>query len=423
MNIWTNIANLGVTAEMPIYKQKSTVFFNIVMRAASIMMILIAISMFIFSDLIIIPLGLILGIPISFVSLLLNKSGKVKISVLFLAIIFPFYFIIISIISKSYGEGLSFFYHFAPRMGIIIMSVASFAVIGFHDLKKAFIAIIIGTLALLLFDFFHNIFDVSITKDNTMYASSVLFRYLFAMLFLYIIVIIYSLQRINTHYETIITKQKQELELKNVEIITQNEEIEAQRDEIETQRDEVSEQRDEVISQNNKIQKQNNEITDSIYYAKRIQQAVMPSQEELKMFLPEYFILFKPKNIVSGDFYWFKQIEEFSVIAVADCTGHGVPGAFMSMLGMSFLNELVTKIKLDSPEKILERLRKKIKTTLSQTGKTGEQKDGMDMALLIVNNKTLELQYAGAYNPLYIIENKKVLLEQGNFEKKIILPF
>ncbi len=167
------------------------------------------------------------------------------------------------------------------------------------------------------------------------------------------------------------------------------------------------------------IEAQKKEITDSIYYAENIQKAVMPGKELMDNLLPDYFMMLRPKDIVSGDFYWLKKIKNFIVIAVADCTGHGVPGAFMSMLGSLFLNETVTSRSLDNAGEILNRIREKIKKSLHQSGKEGEAKDGMDMAFIILNTETLEVQYAGAFNPLYIIRKNdkikdfKAIEEQG----------
>lgn len=172
-------------------------------------------------------------------------------------------------------------------------------------------------------------------------------------------------------------------------------EITAQKEEIETQRDLVFEK--------------NKEITDSINYAKRIQTALLPDQGELDEILPDHFVMFKPRDIVSGDFYWIKQIKSFIVIAIADCTGHGVPGAFMSMMGVSLLNELVSRSRFDASGEILDRLRKKVKTTLSQEGRIQEQKDGMDIALIILDTENGELQFSGAFNPLYIIRDKTLV--------------
>ena len=176
---------------------------------------------------------------------------------------------------------------------------------------------------------------------------------------------------------------------KNTEILNQKEEIEAQRDEISIQRDTLA--------------RQKKNITDSILYAQKIQQALLPTSEMLQTSLPEHFVLFRPRDIVSGDFYWLRKINNLVVLTVADCTGHGVPGAFMSMLGISFLNEIVNDKEVNTPGEVLKRMREKVKTSLHQKGAAGEQKDGMDMALCVLDTKTLLLQYAGAHNPLYLL--------------------
>ena len=153
------------------------------------------------------------------------------------------------------------------------------------------------------------------------------------------------------------------------------------------------------------IEEKNREITDSIRYALRIQEAVLPQEELFNKFMPEHFIFFRPKDIVSGDFYWMTQKDFFSVIVAADCTGHGIPGAFMSMLGISFLNEIVGEMENPKANEILGQLRAQVIKSLHQTGKEGEAKDGMDIALCVFNNNTNELEYAGAYNALYHIRN------------------
>jgi serine phosphatase RsbU (regulator of sigma subunit) len=163
----------------------------------------------------------------------------------------------------------------------------------------------------------------------------------------------------------------------------------------------------EIIEQKEEIQTQNNEIFDelsqSIDYAKQIQTSILPEVSILNEQGIENFILFKPKDRVSGDFYWWTTLNEFTVITVSDCTGHGVPGAFMSFLGISFLNEIVTKEYITHPGVILRKLRKDIIKTLAQTGEEGTHKDGMDMSLLIVNHKENTISWAGANNPLWII--------------------
>ena len=159
---------------------------------------------------------------------------------------------------------------------------------------------------------------------------------------------------------------------------------------------------------NKKINAQNELITDSISYAQRIQSAILPSPALMDELMPEHFVILRPKDIVSGDFYWVKEVQDHLVIVGADCTGHGVPGAFMSMLGITMLNSLIGDRCFNAPSAILEQLRLKVKDMMVQQGGSEEQKDGMDMALAILNKSTNELHYAGANNPLYVIRNRSV---------------
>jgi serine phosphatase RsbU (regulator of sigma subunit)/Tfp pilus assembly protein PilF len=170
-------------------------------------------------------------------------------------------------------------------------------------------------------------------------------------------------------------------------------------------------QKDNILlaEQKEEIEHQKEEITDSIKYAMRIQQAVVPSPEKAKEILPEHFILWRPRDIVSGDFWWMTEKDGKVVIVAADCTGHGVPGAFMSMLGVSFLNEIVNRQTTPIANLILNDLRASVKTTLKQTGKEGEAKDGMDLALVILDKEKNTIQYSGAYNPLYLLRNGELI--------------
>ena len=166
---------------------------------------------------------------------------------------------------------------------------------------------------------------------------------------------------------------------KNYLLAERNYEIQFQKEEIEHQKDEIEKQRDIVI-------KQKEEITDSIYYARRIQKAVLPREDYVNNIMPEHFILFRPRDIVSGDFYWIRQIGNKLVTIAADCTGHGVPGAFMSMLGVSFLNEIIAATENPEADLILNRLLSSVKTTLDQPGKADEAKDGIDISLCILDS-------------------------------------
>jgi len=171
-------------------------------------------------------------------------------------------------------------------------------------------------------------------------------------------------------------------------------------------------QKDEIERQKEVVEQQKGSITDSIRYARRIQSAMLPPDEIVSNFLPDSFILYLPRDIVSGDFYWLRQISSTRIlICVADCTGHGVPGAFMSMLGMSLLNDIASvnnqQILKDeyTTADILNEMRERIKGSLRQTGKEGEARDGMDMSLCILDTKSRTLNYSGANNSIYIVNN------------------
>jgi len=176
---------------------------------------------------------------------------------------------------------------------------------------------------------------------------------------------------------------------------------------IEIKSKETEEQKKVIEEQKKIVEEKNKDITDSINYANRIQRAILPHRRDIWAAFPQSFVLFKPKDIVSGDFYFFHKNEQSAFIAAVDCTGHGVPGAFMSMLGVSFLNEIVRKKEIMKASDILDHLRDSIIEALQQKGQTGEQKDGMDIALCAINTANFQLQFAGANNPLFIIRGKK----------------
>jgi len=205
----------------------------------------------------------------------------------------------------------------------------------------------------------------------------------------------------STYWRFLVKKKaNQVLEEKNIKILTQKEEIEAQRDEI--------------GKKNAILTHQKQAILDSIVYASRIQNAILPPTEYINEILPEHFIYWKPRDVVSGDFYWMTKRDNRTVIVAADCTGHGVPGAFMSMLGVSFLNEIVNKLDILASDTILNELKAQIIKSLHQTGKSNEAKDGMDIALCIFDAASLTLEYSGAYNPLFLIRDNELVQYKAN---------
>lgn len=152
------------------------------------------------------------------------------------------------------------------------------------------------------------------------------------------------------------------------------------------------------------IEAKNAHITASLNYAKRIQDAILPSEEEINKHLPGSYVYYRPKEIVSGDFYWYKHIDGVSYIAAVDCTGHGVPGAFMSMIGNTILNKLIPKYK--TPAAILTQMRKEVIATLEKSGESA-QRDGMDIAFCIIDHSEGIAEYAGAFNPFFLVREEE----------------
>jgi serine phosphatase RsbU (regulator of sigma subunit) len=172
-----------------------------------------------------------------------------------------------------------------------------------------------------------------------------------------------------------------------------------------------------VLIENQKqlVDQKNVKITDSINYAKRIQQAILPSKKLIKSILPDSFVFFRPKDIVSGDFYWIHRIDDNQIIfAVVDCTGHGVPGALMSIMGYNLLEQIVKEHHIYEPAEILNELSSLIVEALKQTNGINSGKESMDIALCKIDYKYKELEYAGAHNPLYLIRDGELSETKGS---------
>jgi serine phosphatase RsbU (regulator of sigma subunit) len=199
----------------------------------------------------------------------------------------------------------------------------------------------------------------------------------------------------------------------------------------------VAERTAEVVLQKQKIETQNSElesaykgIQDSIHYAERIQHAILPVSTEMENAFPDSFIFFRPRDIVSGDFYWMVKRGNQTWLACVDCTGHGVPGAFMSMIGNTLLNEIVLEKNIESPEKILDLLHVRVRQALRQDA-GGETRDGMDISLCLIDRQKNELLFAGANRALWMIRNKELIVlppdkysiggDQGDKERRFTL--
>ncbi len=211
-------------------------------------------------------------------------------------------------------------------------------------------------------------------------------------------------------FSIILFRLYQQKKVANVLLAMQKEEILEKNEELNQQKEEITAQRDEIELQRNEIEKKNIHITDSIRYAKRIQQAILPSKELVEKLIPDSFIFFKPKDIVSGDFYWFDWKGENKVyFAAVDCTGHGVPGALMSIHSFNLLDKALNEYKKEKPSEIIDFLDTNIQKTLQQKNDLYTIKDGMDIALCCINKNNNTLEYAGVYNPLYLFRNNELI--------------
>ena len=196
--------------------------------------------------------------------------------------------------------------------------------------------------------------------------------------------------------------QQKELEAQQMELADRNHQLWDMSVNIEKERQHIQTLKSEIDSQHRAV-------TSSIRYAKLIQNAALPSDEILKESFQDVFLLWRPRDIVSGDFYWMKRIGDTVIFSVADCTGHGVPGGFMSMLGVAFLNDICVNFTPDThPAQILEELRQKVISTLKQDDEHIVQKDGMDIALCVLNLATMKMQFAGANNGMYHVRGSQL---------------
>ncbi|OFX27292.1 MAG: hypothetical protein A2033_01280 [Bacteroidetes bacterium GWA2_31_9] len=217
---------------------------------------------------------------------------------------------------------------------------------------------------------------------------------------------IIELQKKSVEEKNLLLNQKnEEIQEKSEEILAKNEELNQRNEEISSQRDQIEQQRDIVVEQKRLI-------TDSINYASNIQRAILKPISHINQLLPESFVVFKPKDVVGGDFYWYKQIDYRCIIVVADCTGHGVPGAFMTLIGNAGLNQIVALEGIDNPALILQELNSYIQLTLRQNNDNSKADDGMDVGICVLDLPSRKLTYSGAkislfhYNGIEIIEHK-----------------
>jgi len=213
------------------------------------------------------------------------------------------------------------------------------------------------------------------------------------------------IEQLESYYNELEEKVRE----RTAEIMAQKEEIEAQRDSIQEQRNILSDINRNLQKAYHEIEEQKKHIEDSIHYARRIQNAILPPDEFITSLLPDSFVLYKPKDIVSGDFYWMVKKNDIAMVAAVDCTGHGVPGAFMSIVGNNQLNFAVNVKNVIRPDEILNALNEGVTKSLRQTRLSTSVRDGMDISLITIDFDNSKLNYAGGYNPLFIIRNDELI--------------
>jgi len=370
---WNIISQLGIKSDMEMEQQKKIMLSNQISIFLFIIIFLLntAVHFFYVKQSIFAHLSsfTILFMPI------LNKYGYNKLSSFLICFLTPSLTLLFTTIGKlDFKENASILGYIFPRALLISYIALPFILIGKKDKSFMVVMVVINVFFAFIFDYFHNLFDVDFFEVQLNYQSYYANNYFLIFPAALIILSFLFLTNINLKYENKVLQLVKELE-----------------------------QQKQIIEIKNKS------ITDSIKYAKKIQTAFLPKQEIIETVLPNSFILYLPRDIVSGDFYWIRQIDDLRIIIAADCTGHGVPGAFLSILGTTLLNDIIVSKNILKPNKILDELRIAVVNSLNQFGTSNENKDGMDISVCVYNPENNILEYSGANNSLYIVRESNLI--------------
>lgn len=290
-------------------------------------------------------------------------------------------------------------------LGISVQNAYMWSVMDLEHMQKhafAYMVLFIGVGMLILWDFVYSVILVILTI-----IANIVFYKLYSPLSVDEFTINGALLTFTVAiFSMFLIRGRQRLTIKE---ITSRLALARSKEMIEKEHSIVIQQKREIEQQHGQLEEKTREITDSINYAKRIQTAFIPTQQAFAAHLPESFVYFRPKDIVSGDFYWITRKNECVFYVTADCTGHGVPGGFMTMLGLSFLDEIVEIKGEMHTDMIVNKLRDRIISTLKQSGDAGENKDGMDVAVCSIDTKRKMLSFTGANNPIYICRHGELI--------------
>ncbi len=376
-----------------------------------------------------------------------NKRGYYTQISFFVSAVAPIMALVFSTYSQTTNTVVNINHYYMPRITLMGLMVLPLVLIDAKKKILLYSALAVNVACVLLYDKAVNLFGVPFNPATIDFSHHEVIAVIMLLPIGLTIMAFMFLTNLNHKYEDLIRGLNDDLTRKNLNLEQLNEEITSQRDliaakndELEQFNEEITSQRDLIAAKNEELEQFNEEITsqrdtitvknqlletahatigaihkdltDSIMYAKNIQRAVLYNEHLPKGFFVDSFIYLKAKSHVSGDFYFYKEVEiddeDCLAVAAVDCTGHGVPGGFLSMLGITLLSEILQNANVRNAADVLDILRERVKTTLNQTGKQLEQKDGMDMSLCIYHPKTRKIDYSGARNPLCIIDSAGV---------------
>jgi serine phosphatase RsbU (regulator of sigma subunit) len=385
--LWTKISELGVNKTMSYSHQRKVVLSNQLSLLFFVLLLVLKISLIIAEG-----ASHVTSIGVVFVLLLiplLNSKGFNLIGALIMVLLIPFFTVFSTIAIKiNHNDAMSILFFILPRLMLLSYITLPFILIDNSRKWILFFTSFFIVSCNIFYDKLHDLLGVSIFQIQTTYQGYENLHVLIVFPILIILMSFIFLTRINTKYE-------ERIEVSNNQLQLSNNDLEISKQELET--------KNEIIETINK------NITQSIVYASHIQSAMMSLKDIDNQLDYEHFIIHLPHSIVSGDFLWIKRFDNKIMLSVADCTGHGVPGALLSMLGMAFLNEITLNERIEKASEVLEKLRFKIKKSLNKEHEISGLKEGMDIAFCIIDTQLHKMQYAGANNPLYIVRNFELL--------------
>jgi serine phosphatase RsbU (regulator of sigma subunit) len=398
--LWFKLSNLGINPMLPFEKRKNISLTN---QFSIAWLLIILIFSFVFA--IIAPKGLLFSLGSVCVMILVLVSNFVG---LYTFSRLLFYLGLNSLLCIFVAYVTPNEVTFRPAgyyMLLISLMTIPFIIFSNREYIYLIICILYSILCYIAYDFINILFNYN-AENQTLTTKNFEFVLFITSGILLSISMIF-LRRTNVNYQHQIICLLDEAHAKTKELEKQKKSLEQHQESLETKHQQVTESRDLIYEQNKAL-------TDSIYYALRIQKAVLPPLSSFDEFFEDNFILYKPCNIVSGDYYFYLSRGSNHVIAVGDCTGHGVPAGFLSMLGIAFLGEIIGRHNTLQPNILLEEMRQKFISSLRQTGKLSDSADGMDMAICVINTDEKAIHFSGAYSQMLILRDGEMMEINGD---------